>query len=210
MKKDIYGVHYFDTSTTCSYESDDEQLYFFKAFIGSQSIEVERGDCVYYFDDNLQKAIVEKGPCTINSKHLATVVRGYMHPYGITTLGGVTTLPYVNGCSTKQLFPPLRLGDPTLQYLKMPPFSKEQEHHIHSTYRVVLILEGQGKSIVGMESHNTTTRLKAGSVIILEPMCPHHFETDTEEHLIALPLHVFSSVGPQEKNHPMFNGTIMI
>lgn len=88
--------------------------------------------------------------------------------------------------------------------------SKEQEHHIHSTFRVVLILEGQGKSIVGIENKNIVTDLKPGSVCILEPMCPHHFETDTNQHLVAIPLHIFSSVGAIEKNHPMFNGTIII
>lgn len=206
----LFGAHYFHSSTASLYEADSSQLYYFQAFIGRHEVMVERGDSVFFFDEALQQAIVKKGPCQIISQHLATVIRGYMHPNGMASLEGTTTLPYVNGCSTKQLFPPLRLGDPTLQYLKMPPFSKEQEHHIHATFRVVLILSGAGKSIVGLENQHTITDLKAGSVCILEPMCPHHFETTSEAPLIALPLHVFSSVGAQEKNHPMFNGTIMI
>jgi len=210
MTNKIFGAHYFHTENQDKFESDLNQLYFFTSYIGNQKIDILKGDSVYYFDDELKEAKVQKGPCTIISKYLATVIRGYMHPKASFSLEGITTLPYVNGCSTKQLFSPIRLGDPTLQYLKMPPFSKEQEHHIHSTFRVVLILEGFGKSIVGIENNNIITDLKPGSVCVLEPMCPHHFETDTENPLIAIPLHIYSSIGTLEKNHPMFNGTVMI
>ena len=211
MKKAIheqYGVHYFNSTQKDLYTPNNTQLYYFQAFIGPQDIEVSLGDCVYYFNDTLTEAFVKKGPCKINSKHLATVVRGYMHPNAACSLEGVTTLPYVNGCSTKQLFPPLRIGDPTLQYLKVPPHSSEQAHHIHSTYRVVLILSGEGKSVVGLDNHCESQDLKPGTVCIFEPMSPHHFETPGDEALIALPLHIFSSPGAIEKNHPMFNGTV--
>ncbi|MBE7645880.1 hypothetical protein F7644_07725 [Tenacibaculum finnmarkense genomovar ulcerans] len=210
MTNETFGAYYYETKSPTVFKSDSNQLYFFQSFIGNHTIDVELGDCIYYFDDDLKFAKVKKGPCKIKSIHLATIIRGYMPPEASISMEGVTTLPYVNGCSTKQLFPPIRLGDPTLQYLKMPAFSKEQEHHIHSTVRVVLIIEGYGKSIVGIENRNIITQLKPGSVCILEPMCPHHFETDTEKPLIAIPLHIFSSVGAIEKNHPMFNGTIMI
>lgn len=210
MSSELYGVHYFETQKTSTYETENEQLYFFKTYIGNQIVKVENGDCVYYFNDRLDTAIVSRGECEIKSHHVATVIRGYMHPDATSSLGGVTTLPYVNGCSTKQIFPPLRLGDPTLQYLKIPPFSKEQEHHIHSTYRVVLILKGKGKSIVGLNNKNQEHELLPGTVCIFEPMSPHHFETHTEDYLIALPLHIYSSIGNMEKNHPMFNGTINI
>ena len=48
----------------------------------------------------------------------------------------------------------------------------------------------------------------SGKVCILDKMCPHHFETD-DKPLVVIPLHVWSSVGPSETNHPMFNGTHM-
>jgi mannose-6-phosphate isomerase-like protein (cupin superfamily) len=210
MTNELFGAHFYDSTVSTVYETSNNQLYFFKAYIGKHNIHVEKGDCVYFFDQELDNAHVQKGPCTIESIHVAVVIRGYMHPNASVSLSGVTSLPYINGCSSKQLFAPIRLGDPTLQYLKMPPSSKEQEHHIHSTYRVVLILSGKGKSIVGMESKNVITELKPGMICILEPMCPHHFETYSDEYLIAIPLHIFSSVGSNEKNHPMFNGTILI
>lgn len=210
MDNKLFGAHYFSLDKPQTFEVDHQQLYFFRTFIGNHDIKVELGDCIYYFDEHLERAEIKKGPCTVSTKHLATVIRGYMHPDASASLEGVTTLPYVNGCSTKQVFPPLRPGDPTLQYLKMPPCSKEQEHHIHSTFRVVLILKGKGKSIVGMGSGNIETELVPGSVCILEPMCPHHFETYPGGHLEAVPLHIFTSIGAGEKNHPMFNGTVAI
>jgi uncharacterized RmlC-like cupin family protein len=210
MTNELFGAHFFDSNDTHVYEASGDQLYFFKAYIGHHQISVELGDCVYFFDEALNNAHVKKGPCKLASCHLAIVIRGYMHPDASISLHGTTALPYINGCSTKQLFPPIRLGDPTLQYLKMPPSSKEQEHHIHSTFRVVLILSGKGRSIVGMDANHITTELKPGTICILEPMCPHHFETYEEEFLVALPLHIFSSVGSFEKNHPMYNGTILL
>ena len=92
--------------------------------------------------------------------------------------------------------------------LNIPPHSAEQAHHIHSTVRVAYILSGTGRSIVGMEGKIVTEDLYPGKVCILEKMCPHHFETD-DDHLVVIPLHVWSSVGAMEVNHPMFNGTHM-
>ena len=108
-------------------------------------------------------------------------------------------LPYVNGCSTKQIFPPERVGDPTLQLLDMPPYSSEQAHHIHSTVRIVYVVSGTGKSLVGMDKMTISEDLYPGKVIILQKMCPHHFETD-QDRIILLPLHVFSSSGPGENS----------
>ena len=205
-----YGVKYFETSAPEIFEASGEQLYHFKTFTGEHEIEVEFGDAVYYFSDDLQTAFVRRGECAIKSKHCATVIRGYMPPDASCSLLGTTVLPYINGCSTKQIFPPIRAGDPTLQYLFMPPHSREQEHHIHSTVRVVLVLRGRGVSVVGLENTVFKRKLKPGIVCIFEPMCPHHFETPFSEPLIVAPLHVFSAIPNLETNHPMFNGTIRI
>ncbi|CAN5811285.1 hypothetical protein BH20ACI4_BH20ACI4_26030 [soil metagenome] len=205
-----YGIEYFETSAPDVFEASAEQLYYFKTFIGTHEIEVTRGDCVYFFSDDLQTAFVKRGNCKIESKHCATVIRGYMPPDASCSLFGTTVLPYINGCSTKQIFPPIRAGDPTLQYLYMPPHSREQEHHIHSTVRVVLVLKGRGKSVVGLEDSVFERELNPGTVCIFEPMCPHHFETPFSEPLIVAPLHVFSAIPNLETNHPMFNGTIRI
>jgi hypothetical protein len=206
--KQIYGVQYFSPGTEAILEAQEDDLYYYKAFLGAHKVEVERGDCIYYLADDKSTVFLHRGPVVVDSSHIAVVVRGYMPENKSSTITTRTTLPYVNGCSTKQIFPPDRPGDPTLQLLNIPPYSAEQAHHIHSTVRVAYILSGYGRSIVGMENNLVIEELTPGKTVILEKMCPHHFETESE-HLLVLPLHVFSSIGPSETNHPMFNGTHM-
>lgn len=205
-----YGITYLETSAPEVFESSTEQLYHFKTYVGEHHIEIAFGDAAYFFSDDLQRAYVRRGMCEIESKHCATVIRGYMPPDASCSLLGTTVLPYINGCSTKQIFSPIRAGDPTLQFLLMPAGSSEQEHHVHSTARVVMVLNGRGKSVVGLGKNVFERELKPGMVCIFDPMCPHHFETPFGESLTVAPLHIFSSIPNLETNHPMFNGTIKI
>lgn len=204
----LYGVEYYSPGQTAVVEATEDDLYYYQTYIGRHAVRVERGDCVYFLSDDKRTAYLNRGPVTIHSTYIATVVRGYMPENKISSLTTKTNLPYVNGCSTKQIFPPDRAGDPTLQLLTIPPYSAEQAHHIHSTVRVAYIISGTGRSVVGMEKKLVIEELFPGKTVILQKMCPHHFETDGE-HLTVLPLHVFSSVGNLEFNHPMFNGTHM-
>lgn len=206
--KALFGVQYIEPGETTLVRAAIDDLYYYECHIGNQRVVVESGDCVYWVAADKKTANLTRGPAEIESSHIATVVRGYMPENKLSGIVTKTTLPYVNGCSTKQVFPPDRLGDPTLQILDIPPMASEQVHHIHSTVRVVYVLSGTGRSIVGMENKTIVEDLYVGKIIILQKMCPHHFETDGE-HLIVLPLHVFSSVGSLETNHPMFNGTHM-
>ena len=206
--KDLYGAQYFEPKTNIAVQAREDDLYYYKAFIGTHHIEVEKGDCIYYLSDDKTTAFLKRGSETILSKHFAVIIRGYMPENKTSTIIHKTILPYVNGCSTKQVFPPERPGDPTLQILNIPPFSSEQAHHIHATVRVVYVLSGKGRSVVGMGDHTIKEDLFPGKVVLLQKFSPHHFETD-DEHLRVLPLHVFSST-PLESNHPMFTGTHII
>ena len=208
----LYGVQYFHTSNPTTFEASPDQTYYFKTFIGDQKseIKVDFGDCVYYISDDLSEIALRRGPCKVRSKHCATIVRGYMPSEVTASLRGTTVLPYVNGCSTRQIIAPARPGDPTMQLLKIPANSAEQAHHIHSTVRVVYVIEGRAKSVVGMEGKSVDQDLIPGTVCILDPMCPHHFETPYGDHIKVVPLHIFSSVGPLEAAHPMFHGTHMM
>lgn len=205
--QELYGVRYYPEGERFKYVAQSSQNYYFETYIGAYDINVEFGDSIYLISECKKKAILKRGSCTIRSAHCATVIRGYMPSEVTASLEGTTTLPYINGCSTRQIFFPPRIGDPTLQLLKIPPYSTEQAHHIHSTVRVVYVLSGRGRSIVGMESYRIEQDLLPGMICILEPMCPHHFETPYGEPLIVIPLHVYSSSGIQETYHPMFNGT---
>lgn len=206
---EVYGARFFPPGSDAVVEARPTNLYHYRAFIGAHDVVVEAGDCVYFLGDDARSASLTRGPARIASRHLATVIRGYMPEDKTTTIRQTTTLPYVNGCSTKQLFPAERPGDPTLQLLYMPPHTTEQVHHIHSTARVVYVLSGRAVSVVGLGAHKVGLELSPGTVCVLEPMCPHHFETGPEA-LLCIPLHVFSSVGRQELDHPMLHGTHLI
>ncbi len=203
---EAWGVRFFGAQSETVAEARSTNLYHYRAFIGVHQVTVETGDCVFYLGDDTRSASLRRGPARIVSRHLATVVRGYMPEDKSTTIHQGTTLPYVNGCSTKQLFPPERPGDPTLQLLYMPPHTTEQVHHVHATVRVVYVLSGRCMSVVGLGSRTVRHELSQGMVCVLEPMCPHHFETG-DEALLCTPLHVFSSTGRQELEHPMLHGT---
>lgn len=201
-----FGVEYFKKGQSAITGSRENDLYTYATYIGPHAVTVEKGDCVYYYD-NKGIAHVQSGPVKIQSTVIATVIRGYTPPTRSVEVGRSTHLPYVNGCSTRQVLTPERIGDPTLQLLHMPPHASEQVHHIHSTARIVHVLEGHGRCVVGMDKLQCKQELVPGMTLVLHPMCPHHFETD-DESLLVLPLHVFSSPPSGiEHNHPMFNGT---
>jgi len=206
---DAFGPRYFRLGSCAIVEARSTNLYHYKAFVGFHDVVVEAGDCVYYIGNDARSASLRRGPTRVGSHHVATVIRGYMPEDKSTTIHQGTTLPYVNACSTKQLFPPERPGDPTLQLLYMPPYTSEQAHHIHSTVRVVYVLSGRGNSVVGIGDHTVINELSPGMVCLLEPMCPHHFETGSEA-LLCAPLHIFSSTGRHELDHPMAYGTHLI
>lgn len=210
----LFGVRYFDPGVTETWVSPDTEHYHYTCYIGAHSIVVEKGDSVFYLtdieNDEPTWAHCKVGPTKIKSERFAVVMRGYKpEPRSARMATKNPVLPYVNGCSTSEVFPPPRLGDPTLQRLLIPAHSAEQAHHIHSTVRAVYVLRGRGVSIVGMEGESVTTELVPGMVCILDPMCPHHFETPQGEAIEVIPFHVFSAV-PGENNHPMMRGTFLM
>lgn len=198
------GMRFFLSGTKAHVRSQESDCYYYETFAGSHTVAIQAGDCLFWLSDDRKSAHLSRGPSTILTPHFATMIRGFAPESKSSTITGGTVLPYINGCSTKQIFAPDRPGDPTLQVLHMPPGTSEQHHHIHPTARCVYILSGRGKCIVGMGDPETVT-LETGSVCVFDPMSPHHFETESEA-LTVLPVHVWSSSG-SEHDHPMFNGT---
>lgn len=205
----LFGVRYVEAGKTVVLHSNPGDLYTYDVYFGPQAVNVERGDSCFTISADLKTAEIKRGPLKFQSAVVATVVRGYAPEDKTSGLAYGTNLPYVNGCSTRQVFPPERPGDPTLQLLRIPPHSSEQAHHIHSTARVVYVLSGRGHSVVGMRDKFVRTELKPGMICILDSMCPHHFETG-DEWLAVLPVHVWSSTGSIENAHPMYQGTFMV
>jgi mannose-6-phosphate isomerase-like protein (cupin superfamily) len=181
-------------------ESTSFDLYQYRAYIGTHQISTDIHSSYWMLDQDEVVCRSGTGGITESTK-LCVEIFGYTPEKRTSTFSRLTDLPYINGCSTKQLIPPNRLGDPTWQMLHMPPFTSEQARHIHSTTRIVYVHSGRGWSHLGQEK----LKLEPGDVIVLDKMIPHHFSTE-DESLTVLPLHVFSST-TEEFDHPMFNGT---
>lgn len=205
---ELFGAHYYPPGYVGVRESAISELYSYRCYIGPQQVQVKQGDCAFYVDEDQGGLAAgrHRGPWEFHSPKFAVVVRGYAPDNVARRLSTGMLLPYVNGCATKQLFPPERPGDPTFQQLVIPPWSKEQAHHIHSTARVVYVAGGRGVSHVGMEGKTFRTELIPGMVCILDPMCPHHFETPSDNPVDVLPVHIWSTT-PGETAHPMYLGT---
>ena len=185
------------------YFSNPEDLYKFEVYVGNHTINLQDGDSAWLYNKKNTGLYAEtfREKQSVISNICCTVIRGYSPPQRTVQILN-TNLPYINGCSTESILPPIRMGDPTMQLLYMPVNSSEQEEHIHSTSRVVTILNGSGVCV----SDKKETQLKPNDVLILDKMVPHHFYTE-DNYLLCSPLHIWSSVGPMEQNHPMFNGT---
>lgn len=218
----LFGVRYFRLGEEKGviYSRHEDPYSFAAHFCTDEVIELERGDSAWTVrlvgEEGSSRATCEvvSGPARVEvpSAGMTVVVRGFALPATTVQLDGENTvLPYVNGCSTRQIIPPPRPGDPTLQHLAIPPYSAEQAHHVHATARVALILRGRGVSVVGMEGAQVKTELLPGTLCVLHPMSPHHFETPQGEWLHVVPLHVWSSPpGGIEYQHPMFSGTFRV
>lgn len=202
-----YGAFYYSDEFGLVNESRPNDLYSYKAYAGYGKVKVSKGDSLITLSRNLDFACWVSGVKNLEVEYhgFAVKLRGYQCGDKSVSLNQNVNLPYVNGCATRQIFPPERIGDPTLQQLTIPPHTCEQMHHIHATPRVVYVLKGNGYSIVGQADNVEETELREGMLCVLDPMSPHHFRTE-DEYLTVLPVHIFSSTA-NEQNHPMFNGT---
>ena len=200
-----YSLHSTDKSIIV--ESSKNDLYSYRAYIGHHVIWTDPKNSYWILKDNVV-ACYSGDSNDLESTKLCVEIFGYTPEDRTSTYDKLTDLPYINGCSSKQLINPVRPGDPTWQMLYMPPYTTEQQHHIHSTTRVVYIHKGNGVSHIGSSGKEHTVELKTGMVMILDKMLPHHFSTEDSE-LTVLPLHIFSST-QNEYDHPMFRGTYKI
>jgi mannose-6-phosphate isomerase-like protein (cupin superfamily) len=196
--------HKYDITNSDIFNSSPSDLYQYKVYIGKHTVNTDTHSSYWYIDNQKAVSLTGNGG-TIDSDVVCVEIFGYTPEERTSSYSRYTDLPYINGCSTKQLISPNRLGDPTWQMLLIPSYTSEQAHHIHSTARVVYVVEGRGTSHVGQSSDVTEVSLEPGNIIILDKMVPHHFSTQAE-HLVVLPLHIFSSTD-LEYSHPMFNGT---
>lgn len=184
--------------------STPHDLYQYRCFVKSQPVFTD-SRCSYWYLNAKEVGCFTGDGSVFEDFEVCVEILGYTPETRTSSYSRGTDLPYLNGCSTKQLIPATRQGDPTWQMLAMSPCTTEQKHHVHSTARIVYVASGSGESIVGMPGAQEVFNLEPGMVLVLPKMEPHHF-TSGNQGLIVIPLHVFSS-GSNEFNHPMFNGT---
>lgn len=116
-------------------------------------------------------------------------------------------LNYIDGCSNTNVIAPLKNGDPCINYLFIPPRTR-QTAHVHPSARVVMVVQGTG--IAHFWTHTgaprSELRLKEGMKVFLPRFERHCFNTD-DDSLSVLVLHPDSDGGPLDEVNPMFTRT---
>jgi quercetin dioxygenase-like cupin family protein len=127
---------------------------------------------------------------------------------GLFMIGGPVEaegrLRYIDGCTDTLLVPPVVRGDPCLNLLHIPPWTR-QSAHTHPSYRVGVIASGRGRCV----TPTSTTPLLPGMAFHIPASAEHAFFTD-DEALRVIAWHPDSDTGPVDDDHPMINRTIPV
>lgn len=148
------------------------------------------------------------GPAVIEGDGVGTCssAKGYT---GSNTFGGpieeLGSFRYIDGCTDSLLVPPLRLGDPCLNHLHLPP-GTIQTPHTHPSIRAGVVYRGEGECV--LPGRDDPVPLKAGMVWVIHPETVHSFNT-RDDSLDIIPFHPDSDVGMTDDSHPMINRTIV-
>lgn len=127
--------------------------------------------------------------------------RGFFHLGGPVEEAG--RLRYIDGCTDSLLIPPVRMGDPCLNLLHIPPHTR-QSRHTHPSHRVGVILSGSGECV----TPSGIIPLSPGMVFVIPEDAEHSFHTSNEA-LRVIAYHPESDCGPTDESHPMVNKTIL-
>jgi hypothetical protein len=126
---------------------------------------------------------------------------------GLFQLGGPVEhtgrLRYIDGCSDSLLIPPVLRGDPCLNLLHLPPWTR-QTPHTHPSVRIGLVIHGAGWCV----TPGKRTMLEPGRAIVIAAAGVHCFHTDDQE-LAVVAYHPDSDFGPTHEDHPMINRTLL-
>lgn len=163
---------------------------------GSRTRALEAGD---YFSVIGPAEVRSRGTGIVNS------ASGYT---GANVFGGpienVGRLRYIDGCSDSLLIPPIRKGDPCLNFLHFPA-GITQTPHTHPSVRAGIVYRGRGECIV---PDAEPIPLVPGCAFVIPTNAIHSFNTaDVTMDVIAF--HPDSDVGVTDDDHPMVNRTIV-
>lgn len=106
-------------------------------------------------------------------------------------------LSYIDGCSNSNLIDPARNGEPCLNYLYFPPRIR-QTFHTHPTYRIGLVLGGDGVADFDYEQ----VRLNPTRAFVLGRHERHRFFTMNDP-MALMVFHPDSEDGPRDEANPM-------
>lgn len=135
--------------------------------------------------------------------------------HGIFTLGGPIEkfgrLRYIDGCSDSLLIPPVKKGDPCLNFLHFPK-GISQTRHTHPSVRIGIVARGRGRCVVPQNEDGSgpdkEIPLIAGSSFIIPAGGHHSFFTD-DQTMDVVAYHPDSDTGSVDDDHPMVNRTIV-
>lgn len=139
---------------------------------------------------------------------------------GLQQIGGQVErygrLRYIDGCTDTLLVPPVKKGDPCLNYLHFPS-GTSQTPHTHPSDRIGMVVRGKGYCVTPFG----TMPLWAGQVFVIHAATGarvynrdhvegevglHAFKTDYDE-LGVVAFHPDSDWGATDDDHPMLNRT---
>lgn len=132
---------------------------------------------------------------------------GYRVPNTIGWVEKRGRLSYIDGCSDTLLVYPARLGDCSLNFLYFPP-GVEQTFHIHPSFRLGCVIDGQGFSNYGESNNIKEDTLSTGTSFCLEEQERHRFRT-VNSSMTVIAFHPDGDWGPTDHNHTMMNRTYL-
>lgn len=128
--------------------------------------------------------------------------------HGMFMIGGPTEesgrLRYIDGCSDSLLIPPVIKGDACLNLLCIPP-GVSQTAHTHPSFRVGIVIDGQGICRTAGGDH----ALQPGQLFLIHADGLHSFHTPRDSGLRVIAFHPDSDFGPTHEDHPMLNRTLV-
>ncbi|VEP16269.1 AraC-like regulator [Hyella patelloides LEGE 07179] len=126
---------------------------------------------------------------------------------GFFSIGGpiepLGRLKYIDGCSATVLINPLKLGEPCLNFLYVPP-GISQTPHTHPSLRIGLVASGSGTCTVD----EGIFEMEEGTVFCLPENKLHSFSA-IDDSLRIIIYHPDSEVGPTDDSHTMLNNTFV-
>jgi hypothetical protein len=147
------------------------------------------------------------GPATVRSEGYGMVSSAWQYT-GANIFGGpierTGRLRYIDGCSDSLLVPPVRKGDPCLNYLHFPT-EITQTPHTHPSVRTGIVFRGRGECVI-----------PDAAPILLRPMCAFVIPTNTihsfntgPEIMDVIAFHPDSDAGMTDDDHPRIKRTIV-